>query len=66
MPRHVALLRGVSPVDAKMPELKRRFEAAGFSNVRTILSSGNVAFARQVSYAAGTVETVARGSILGP
>lgn len=44
MPRHVALLRGVSPANAKMPELKRCFEAAGFSNVRTILSSGNVAF----------------------
>jgi uncharacterized protein (DUF1697 family) len=27
-----------------MPELKRCFEAAGFANVRTILSSGNVAF----------------------
>lgn len=44
MPRHVALLRGVSPMNAKMPELKRCFEAAGFTNVRTILSSGNVAF----------------------
>jgi uncharacterized protein (DUF1697 family) len=27
-----------------MPELKRCFEGAGFSNVRTILSSGNVVF----------------------
>ena len=44
MPRHIALLRGVSPLNAKMPELKRCFEAAGFTNVKTLLSSGNVAF----------------------
>ena len=44
MPRYVALLRGVSPLNAKMPELKRCFEAAGFGNVVTVLSSGNVVF----------------------
>ena len=44
MPRYVAFLRGVSPLNAKMPELKRCFEAAGFQEVRTLLSSGNVAF----------------------
>lgn len=44
MPRYVAFLRGVSPLNAKMPELKRCFEAAGFTNVRTLLSSGNVVF----------------------
>lgn len=44
MPRFVAFLRGVSPLNAKMPELKRCFESAGFSNVKTLLSSGNVAF----------------------
>jgi uncharacterized protein (DUF1697 family) len=42
--RYVAFLRGVSPQNAKMPALKASFEAAGFSNVRTILGSGNVAF----------------------
>jgi uncharacterized protein (DUF1697 family) len=31
-------------MNAKMPELKRCFEAAGFTNVRTVLSSGNVVF----------------------
>lgn len=31
-------------MNARMPELKRCFEAAGFAHVRTILSSGNVAF----------------------
>jgi uncharacterized protein (DUF1697 family) len=44
MPRFVAFLRGVSPLNAKMPELKAAFEVAGFGNVRTVLSSGNVVF----------------------
>jgi len=44
MPRYVAFLRGVSPMNAKMPELKRAFEAAGFTQVKTVLSSGNVVF----------------------
>jgi uncharacterized protein (DUF1697 family) len=44
MKRYAAFLRGVSPMNAKMPELKRAFEAAGFTDVRTMLSSGNVVF----------------------
>lgn len=44
MPRYIALLRGVSPTNCKMPQLKQCFEAAGFEDVRTLLSSGNVAF----------------------
>lgn len=44
MPRYVAFLRGVSPMNAKMPEVKRAFESAGFTNVRTVLASGNVVF----------------------
>ena len=53
MPRYVAFLRGVSPVNAKMPELKRSFDAAGFSEVKTVLSSGNVVFStRRTSEAA--------------
>jgi uncharacterized protein (DUF1697 family) len=44
MPRYVAFLRGVSPMNAKMVELKRCFERAGFTDVKTVLSSGNVAF----------------------
>lgn len=44
VPRYVALLRGVSPLNAKMPELKRCFEQAGFRNVTTVLASGNVVF----------------------
>ncbi|MBA3344125.1 MAG: DUF1697 domain-containing protein [Gemmatimonadales bacterium] len=44
MPRYAAFLRGVSPLNAKMPELKDAFEAVGFTEVKTVLSSGNVVF----------------------
>ena len=44
MPRYAAFLRAVSPMNAKMPQLKAAFEASGFSDVRTVLSSGNVVF----------------------
>src|SRR5688572_2190624 len=44
MPRYAAFLRGVSPMNAAMPELKRGFEAAGFIEVKTVLGSGNVVF----------------------
>ena len=50
MPRYAAFLRGVSPMNAKMPALKGAFEAAGFTRVRTVISSGNVVFdARRAS-----------------
>src|SRR5262245_32969685 len=42
--RYAAFLRGVMPTNAKMSDLKRSFELAGFTDVRTILSSGNVVF----------------------
>jgi uncharacterized protein (DUF1697 family) len=44
MPEYAALLRGVSPMNAKMPALKKAFEAAGFDDVKTVLGSGNVVF----------------------
>jgi uncharacterized protein (DUF1697 family) len=44
MPRYVAFLRGVSPQNAKMPDLKLCFESAGFTAVKTVLASGNVVF----------------------
>ena len=44
MQRFVAFLRGVSPQNANMAELKAAFESAGFGKVRTVLSSGNVVF----------------------
>ena len=42
--RYAAFLRGVSPTNASNPELKRAFEKAGFAEVSTFLSSGNVRF----------------------
>lgn len=42
--RYAALLRGVSPMNCKMSELKAALEKAGFQNVKTVLSSGNVLF----------------------
>lgn len=47
--RYVAFLRGVSPMNAKMPELKRSFELAGFTDVRTVRTSGNVVFSARPS-----------------
>jgi len=44
MPRYAAFLRGVMPTNAKMTELRASFEAAGFTEVGTVLSSGNVVF----------------------
>jgi uncharacterized protein (DUF1697 family) len=44
MNRYAAFLRGVSPMNARMPDLVRAFERAGFHNVKTLLSSGNVVF----------------------
>ncbi len=49
MRRYAAFLRGVSPMNAKMPELKRCFEAAGFTDVETVLSSGNVVFSARAA-----------------
>jgi len=63
MPRYAAFLRGVSPMNAKMPELKQAFEAAGFTDVKTILASGNVAFnARATS--ATSLQRKAEGAML--
>ena len=39
-------------MNAKMPALKACFEAAGFSEVRTLLSSGNVVFSARSSSSA--------------
>jgi uncharacterized protein (DUF1697 family) len=47
--RYAAMLRGVSPTNAKMPDLKRCFEAAGFVDVRTVRSSGNVVFSARIA-----------------
>lgn len=44
MKRYAAFLRGVMPMNCKMPELKKAFENAGFKEVKTVLGSGNVVF----------------------
>jgi uncharacterized protein (DUF1697 family) len=47
--RFAAFLRGVSPTNASMPALRAAFEAAGFEDVRTVLSSGNVVFSARAA-----------------
>jgi uncharacterized protein (DUF1697 family) len=50
MQRYAVFLRGVSPMNLKMPELSKALESAGFSDVKTLLSSGNAVFsARKAS-----------------
>jgi len=44
MPRYAAFLRGVGPMNLRMPDLKRSLESAGFTEVKTLLSSGNAVF----------------------
>ena len=44
MTRYVAFLRGVSPMNANMASLKKCFDSAGLTNIRTVLASGNVVF----------------------
>ena len=44
MQRYAVFLRGVSPMNLKMPELAKALEGAGFSDVKTLLSSGNAVF----------------------
>jgi uncharacterized protein (DUF1697 family) len=56
MPRYVAFLRGVMPGKPSMAQLKAAFESAGFTNVTTVLNSGNVLFDAR----AQSEETLAR------
>src|SRR2546430_16073139 len=58
LPHYAAFLRGISPMNAKMPELKRCFEAAGFSDVTTVLSSGNVVFGARATSAGALERTI--------
>src|SRR5260370_25247773 len=44
MAGYAASLRGVMPMNAKMADLKQAVESAGFTDVKTVLSSGNVVF----------------------
>jgi uncharacterized protein (DUF1697 family) len=44
MTRYAAFLRGVMPTNARMSDLRDAFEVAGFTDVKTLLASGNVLF----------------------
>lgn len=44
MPKYAAFLRGVMPTNASMPAIRAAFEKAGFTDVVTVLGSGNVVF----------------------
>jgi uncharacterized protein (DUF1697 family) len=60
--RYAAFLRGVMPTNAKMPELRRAFEGAGFVEVSTALGSGNVVFAATAA-PAGALERKAEAAM---
>ena len=47
--KYVAFLRGVTPQNASMADIKRCFESAGFGEVRTVLASGNVVFSARLT-----------------
>lgn len=55
--RHVAFLRGVSPVNADMATLRRCAEAAGFANVKSVLASGNIVFDASAATEAALAQT---------
>lgn len=44
MPTYAAFLRGVSPLNARMSDLQKCLESAGFRQVKTVLGSGNIVF----------------------
>lgn len=61
MARFVAFLRGVNPMNLKMGDLRRCLESAGFTEVKTVLSSGNAAFSttsRSITEIVGAIEAV--------
>lgn len=61
MPRYVAFLRGVSPMNAKMADLKTCFERLGFKDVKTVLSSGNVVFTSAAKSENSLAKTIEEG-----
>jgi uncharacterized protein (DUF1697 family) len=62
--RHVALLRGINVGGnniIKMADLKRSFEAMGFSDVETYIASGNVIFSAKSAQKPKLVKTIEAG-----
>ncbi|MBI2078916.1 MAG: DUF1697 domain-containing protein [Euryarchaeota archaeon] len=58
--RYVALLRGINVGGnhlIKMSDLKRAFESAGFSDVETVIASGNVLFSAPKGSHEARIET---------
>lgn len=49
MPRYAAFLRGVSPMNCSMPALKKALERAGFTDVKTVVSSGNAVYSSRAA-----------------
>ena len=49
MSRYVAFLRGVSPQNLSMATLRACLDTAGYADVRTVLSSGNVVFSTRTT-----------------
>lgn len=62
MPRYAAFLRGVMPTNAKMPQLRKAFEAAGFTDVKIVLGTGNVVFTSRKA-AESTIERKAEAAM---
>lgn len=61
MARQIALFRGINVGKAKriaMADLRTMFEALGFTNVRTLLNSGNVVFEAGRSPAASNAKKI--------
>lgn len=54
--RYAAFLRGVYPNNPALADLRRCFEEAGFGDVSTVISSGNVVFAAPGRATAATLE----------
>jgi uncharacterized protein (DUF1697 family) len=63
-PTHAAFLRGINMIGrrtVKMAELRRIFESLGFSDVATVLASGNVVFASRRSNVRALARSIDRG-----
>jgi len=61
---HVALIRGINVGKAKrvaMPDLKKLVESLGFTEVRTLLNSGNVVFTSSGTSAADAAARIEEG-----
>ena len=56
MTRYAAFLRGVSLMNLKMPDLKAGARGAGFTDVMTLLASGNIVFSAGGAWTEAAVE----------